>query len=122
MVGENDEKTAWHVASAALNLAIGIMIILALLAIIFAGQIVPLYNPKTTALSPQVYGAHINLIVSLTRIMLLQAIILGSGVIVTSVLNARQHFLLPAIGTVLYNVGIIVGLLPGLLLVAHRTP
>src|SRR2546421_309268 len=119
MIGEKDEKTAWHIASAALNLAISIMIVLALLAIIFAGQIVPIYNPKTAALSPQAYAAHINLIVLLTRIMLLQAIILGSGVIVNSVLNARQHFLLPAIGTVLYNVGIIFGLIPGVVMAYH---
>lgn len=45
--------------------------------------------------------------------MLLQSIALGAGVIVTSVLNAKQDFRLPAIGTVLYNVGLIVGLLPG---------
>jgi putative peptidoglycan lipid II flippase len=116
MVGDNDEKTAWHVASAALNLAIAIMILLALIAIIFAGQIIPLYNPKPALMSPQVYAAHINLIISLARIMLLQAIILGGGVIVTSVLNARQNFLLPAVGNVLYNVGIIIGLLPGVFL------
>src|SRR5947209_3202692 len=119
MIGEKDEKMAWHIASAALNLAIGIMIVLALLAIIFAGQIVPIYNPETAALSPQAYASHINLIVLLTRIMLLQAIILGSGVIVNSVLNARQHFLLPAIGTVLYNVGIIFGLIPGVIMAYH---
>jgi putative peptidoglycan lipid II flippase len=116
MVGDNDEKSAWHVASAALNLAIAIMILLALIAIIFAGQIIPLYNPKPALMSPQVYAAHINLIISLARIMLLQAIILGGGVIVTSVLNARQNFLLPAVGNVLYNVGIIIGLLPGVFL------
>src|SRR2546429_5124881 len=52
-------------------------------------QIVPLYNPKTAALSPHVYAAHINLIVSLTCIMLLQALIPVSGVIVNSVLNVR---------------------------------
>lgn len=119
MVGEKDEKMAWHIASAALNLAISIMIVLALIAIIFAGQIVPIYNPKTAAFSPQAYTAHINLIVLLTRIMLLQAIILGSGVIVNSVLNARQHFLLPAIGTVLYNVGLIIGLIPGVVMAYH---
>ena len=119
MAGDNDEKSAWHIASAALNLAIAIMLVLALLAIIFAGQIIPLYNPKPTAESPQVYAAHINLIISLARIMLLQAIVLGGGVIVTSILNARQHFLLPAIGTVLYNVGIIIGLLPGVYLAYH---
>lgn len=116
MVGDNDEKSAWHVASAALNLAIAIMMILALLAIIFAGQIIPLYNPKPALMSPQDYAAHINLIISLARIMLLQAIILGGGVIITSVLNARQNFLLPAIGNVLYNIGIIIGLLPGVFL------
>ncbi len=115
MIGERDEKTAWHIASSALNLAITIMIGLAALAIIFAPSIVPLYNP----------GLHnqqeLNLIISLSRFMFLQAILLGAGVVITSVLNAKQHFLLPAIGTVLYNVGLILGLIPGLFLVAHST-
>src|SRR5579875_3081787 len=112
MIAEQDEKTAWHIASAALNLAISIMICLAALAIIFAGQLVPLYNHGVPA-------SEITLIISLTRIMLLQSIILGGGVIVNSVLNARQDFLLPAIGTVLYNVGLIIGLLPGVVLAFH---
>ncbi len=119
MVGERDEKTAWHIASAALNLAIAIMVVLALIAIIFAGQIVPLYNPKTPSISLQDYNTHISLITLLARIMLLQAVVLGAGVIVTSVLNARQNFLLPAIGTVLYNVGLIIGLMPGVFLAYH---
>jgi putative peptidoglycan lipid II flippase len=108
MVGEQDEKTAWYVASAALNLALAIMVILATVAILLAPYLVPIYNP----------GIHdprdLNLIASLTRIMLLQAIALGVGVIITSVLNAQQDFRLPAIGTVLYNVGLIAGLLPGI--------
>jgi putative peptidoglycan lipid II flippase len=57
-----------------------------------------------------------DLIVSLTRIMLLQSIVMGGGVIINSVLYARQNFLLPAVGTVLYNVGLILGLLPGVFL------
>ncbi len=109
MSGEQDSKTAWHIANAALNLAIAIMVVLALVVIIFAGQLVPLYNPHT---DPQ----KLALITSLTRIMLLQAVILGGGVIVNAVLNARQDFLRPAIGTVLYNVGLIAGLLPGVVL------
>lgn len=117
--GERDEKTAWHIASAALNLAIAIMVVLALIAIVFAGQIVPLYNPKTPSLSLQDYNTHISLITSLARIMLLQAVILGAGVIVNAVLNARQNFLLPAIGTVLYNVGLIAGLIPGVFMAYH---
>ena len=114
MVGKQDEKTAWHIASAALNLAISIMIVLAAIAIVFAGQIVPLYNHGVSA-------SELTLITSLTRIMLLQSIILGGGVIVNSVLNARQDFFLPAIGTVLYNVGLILGLLPGVFLAFHGT-
>jgi putative peptidoglycan lipid II flippase len=40
---------------------------------------------------------------------------------VTSILQAKEQFLLPAVGSALYNVGIIVGLLPGLalLLIGH---
>lgn len=110
MLGERDERTAWHIASSALNLALAIMCFLALLAMIFAPWLVPLYNP---GVKPQEMG----LIVSLTRIMLLQSIIMGGGVIVNSVLYSRQNFMLPAIGTVLYNVGLIIGLLPGFVLV-----
>ena len=121
MIGEHDEKTAWRIASSALNLAIIIMSVLALIAIIFARQIVPLYNPGPPVTSPQYgqYLAHLDLIASLTRVMLLQSVILGGGVIVNSVLNARQNFLLPAIGTVLYNVGLIAGLVPGIYFAFH---
>ncbi len=108
MLGDDDERSAWHIASSALNLAVAIMMVLAFIVIIFARALVPLYNP----------GVHdpkqLDLIASLTRIMLLQSIALGGGVIVTAVLNARQDFRLPAIGTVLYNVGLILGLIPGI--------
>jgi putative peptidoglycan lipid II flippase len=113
MVGEKDERSAWHVASSALNLAIAIMIGFALIVMIFARQIVPLY-------SPGVPPFELDLIASLIRIMLLQAIVLGGGVIVTSILQARQNFLIPAVGTVLYNVGLIIGLLPGVYLALHN--
>ncbi len=109
MVGDKDEKGAWHIASSALNLAIAVMVVLALLAIIFARLLVPIYNPGQSS-------AQLDLIASLTRVMLLQSVALGGGVIVTAVLNARQDFRLPAIGTVVYNVGLILGLIPGLYL------
>jgi putative peptidoglycan lipid II flippase len=112
MMGERDEKTAWHIANSALNLAVAIMMGLALIAIIFAPWIVPIYNPGVSS-------GELSLIISLTRIMLLQSIILGGGVILNSILNARQNFRLPAIGTVLYNVGLIIGLLPGFVLAFH---
>ena len=109
MIGEQDERTAWRIASSALNLALAIMCVLAILAMFLAPWLVPLYNP---GVKPE----EMQLIISLTRIMLLQSVIMGGGVIVNSVLYARQNFLLPAIGTVLYNVGLILGLLPGFFL------
>ena len=103
MIGEKDPRAAWRIASSALNLALAIMCVLALIAMLLAPWLVPLYNPHVSA-------EEMGLIISLTRIMLFQSIIMGGGVIVNSVLYARQNFLLPAIGTVLYNVGLIVGL------------
>jgi len=111
MISDDDEKTAWHIANTALTLAISLMVVLAVIAIIFADPLVKLYNPMAPKQAN--YQLEINLITGLVRIMLWQAVILGASVIVNAVLNARQNFFLPAIGTVLYNVGLIIGLLPG---------
>ncbi|GLV58127.1 hypothetical protein KDH_49610 [Dictyobacter sp. S3.2.2.5] len=120
MSKDKDEKSAWHIANASLTLATLVMVVLAILAAIFADKIVPLYNPPTT---PD-RAATIPIIVTLVRIMLLQSIILGAGSITNAVLNARQNFFLPAIGTVLYNAGSIIGLTPGLILkiTGHGNP
>jgi putative peptidoglycan lipid II flippase len=115
LVTDKDEKKAWRLASTALNLAIAVMVVLALVVMIFAPYLVPLYNIG----EPQ---QNLDRIVGLTRIMLFQAIALGAGVMVCSVLNAKQNFLLPAIGTVVYNVGLILGLIPGLFLQVHCIP
>ncbi|HXX78415.1 MAG TPA: murein biosynthesis integral membrane protein MurJ, partial [Ktedonobacteraceae bacterium] len=118
MVRDHDEKTAWHITSSLLNIIVTIMTGIALFAFIFDPWIVPIYNPGMSQTNPQ----ELSLIISLSRIMLLQSVIMGGGVIINSVLFAKQNFLLPAIGTVLYNVGLIAGLIPGLFITAHRTP
>jgi putative peptidoglycan lipid II flippase len=111
-VGHRDEKTAWHIASSALNLSVIIMVSLSALAMILAPVVVPLYSPGFPP-------AQLALITTLTRIMLVQAIVLGSGVIVSAVLNAQQDFSYTALGTVLYNVGLILGLIPAFFLSFH---
>ena len=112
-VGKRDEKTAWHVASSALNLSVVAMLIFSVLGFFLAPVLVPLYAHG----SPP---AEINLIVTLTRIMLVQAIVLGSGVIVGAVLNTKQDFTRTALGTVLYNVGLVAGLVPGFFMTFHE--
>ena len=105
MIGKRDEKTAWHVASSALNILTAFLMVLALLGMIFTPQIIHVYY-FTTPLAQQ------TIIVSLMRVMFLQSVVMGAGVIIGSVLNARGNFVLPAIGSILYPVGMIIGLLP----------
>lgn len=109
MIGRRDEKTAWHVASTALNISTAFLMVLALLGMIFTPQIIHVYY-FTTPLAEQ------STIVSLMRIMFLQSVIMGAGVIIGSVLNARGNFVLPAVGSILYPVGMIIGLIPSFLL------
>jgi putative peptidoglycan lipid II flippase len=110
-VKQRDERQAWHIASSSLNLSVGIMIVLAVIAFFLAPAFVPLYS------RPE----EVPLIVVLTRIMLIQAIVLGSGVIIGAILNTKQDFSRTALGTVLYNVGLNIGLLPGFFLTFHAT-
>ena len=49
-------------------------------------------------------------LVMLTRIMLLQPIFLGGATVTIAILQARQHFILPALGQVIYTVSLICGI------------
>jgi putative peptidoglycan lipid II flippase len=111
-VGRKDEKTAWHIASSALNLSVLVMILFSIVGFFLAPVAVPLYTPDAKP-------AELALIVTLTRIMLIQAIVLGSGVIVGAILNTKQDFTRTALGAVLYNIGLDLGLIPGFLLTFH---
>lgn len=103
LVEKRDKQTAFYVANVALNTALAGLTLLALLAMMFAPQLVPLYvfNP-----SP----GELNEIVSLVRIMLLQAVFMGGATVLSAFLQTRQHFLLPAMGILFYNGGQILGL------------
>jgi putative peptidoglycan lipid II flippase len=103
LVEKQDKKSAYYVANAALNGAVAILTIFAIVGVVIAPVFVPLYVPGASK-------AEVDEIVMLTRIMLLQPIFLGASTVITGILQTRQRFLLPAIGTLLYNVGLILGL------------
>jgi putative peptidoglycan lipid II flippase len=103
MVEKRDKKTAYHVANVALNTAVAGLTLFAILGMILAPKLVPLYVLNAAP-------GELNEIVSLVRIMLLQPIFLGASTVLSAILQTRQRFLLPAIATVLYNVGLILGL------------
>jgi putative peptidoglycan lipid II flippase len=107
LIEKRDRKTAWHIASSAFNIIMLALTLFAALAFFFTPQFlrITLYNYFTPG-NPE--GP---IIVHLTRIMLLQPIFLGGATVAVSILQARQRFVLPAIGSVIYTVSLIGGIL-----------
>ncbi len=109
LIEKRDRKSAWYVASVALNAAIVALIILCVLGIIFAPQFLNLtLHPYFTDCAK---GCEGPLIVSLTRVMLLQPIFLGGATIAIAILQARQSFVLPAVGQVIYTGSLVGGIM-----------
>jgi putative peptidoglycan lipid II flippase len=99
----NGEGDAWRLASAIINLVLLLTVALAAMAALLAPWLV------RTAIAPGFDPARQALTVELMRLMLLTPVIFGVSGVVMGILNARQHFLLPALAPVLYNLGIIAG-------------
>jgi putative peptidoglycan lipid II flippase len=99
----DDRRGAWRVASAVINLILLITAALAAVAALLAPWLVHTviargFDPERQALAA-----------SLMRLMLVTPAVFGVSGVIMGILNARQHFLLPALAPVLYNVGIIGG-------------
>lgn len=101
---KEDTKGAWYMASSVLNLVLLSSIIVALSLFFASPWVVPLLVP---GFSPQGQA----MTVELTRIMLASSVFFSAGGIVTGILNARYHFLAPALAPLGYNLSIIGGAL-----------
>lgn len=114
LVEKRDRDAAWRIASSALNLALVAVTGVAILGILFAPQVLniilhPLFvGPKCSGADQS--GCEGPIVVQLTRIMLLQPIFLGGATIAVSVLQARQSFVLPALGQIIYTLSLIGGI------------
>lgn len=94
---------AWRLLSAIINLVLLLMAALALVAALAAPILV------CTLLAPGFTPAQQALTVSLMRWMLISTVVFGLSGIMMAALNSFQHFLLPALAPVLYNLSIIAG-------------
>ena len=105
---ERDETAAaWRLASSIINLLLVVLVPLSLLFVLIAPWLVHAF------VAPGAAGEVQLLTIRLMRIMLLSTAIFGVSGVVMGVLNAHQHFLLPAIAPILYNVALIGGALWG---------
>jgi putative peptidoglycan lipid II flippase len=64
----------------------------------------------THVLAPGFTGKTSDLTVALTRVMLLQPVILAVGSVATAVLNSRNQFVLTALSVASHNIGLIIGI------------
>ena len=100
-----DDPHGWRLVSAVLNTmllaALTVSIMVAILAQpIVTWLIAPGFDPATQHLTAQ-----------LMRLVLISTIIFSLSGLIGAVLHTRQHFVLPAIAPILYNLGIIGGAL-----------
>jgi len=102
------ERDVWRLTSLVFNVLLVGLVVLVLVAELLAPSFV------TRVLVPGLPPAERDLTTTLTRIMLVHALILGLGTIATAVLGSKRQFLLPALAMALYDVGVIGGLLVSL--------
>lgn len=102
-LARRDLPQAWRLFSAVTNLVLIILTALALVAALAAPTLVHYLLAPGFTLEQQL------LTVSLMRWMLISTVIFGASGIVMGVLNSFQHFLLPALAPIVYNLSIIAG-------------
>lgn len=104
-LARGERRTAWRVASAVIDLVF--------LVTLFASLVTALIAPWLVAnvLAPGYAATTQQLTVSLLRWMLSSTVIFGVSGLLMGILNANDHFLLPALAPSLYNLGIIGGIL-----------
>jgi len=95
---------AWRIANSVLNLLLLVLIGLGVGFFIFAGQLVPLIAPGFS-------GERLTSTIALSRVMLVAIIFFGASNIVSAILNSFKRFMAFALAPVMYNLGIIVGIL-----------
>ena len=105
LLAEDDKDKAWKLASSIVNLVLLVLVFISILTMLFSRQVVhyilaPGFPPDQEILTAE-----------LLRIQILSSVIFGVSGLVMGILNAHQHFLLPALAPAAYQTGIILGIL-----------
>lgn len=100
-ISNNQEDQAWESASIVFNYIILLLFILIAIAYFFTA-------PLITLLAPGLPPAYAGLAISLTHIMFIQTFFMALSGISQGILNSYNEFVAPAIGSVLYNLLIII--------------
>ena len=102
-----NRRGAWKLASAVTNLLLVILTLASALAALFAPQIVRYILAPGFADDP----AKTTLTIELMRVMLPTVVIFGLSGVAMGVLNSHQSFFVPALAPLMYQLGMIFGIL-----------
>ena len=106
MLTRKDLKGAWKLASGVINVVTIALVVVALLFWGFAPWVV---QNVIYVLAPGTNIGQLDLTVRLLRIMLPTVVVFGISGLFMGILNAHQHFLIPALAPSLYSLGIVSG-------------
>jgi len=101
---KKSEEESWQFSQAVMSAFFILLISTALIFIIFTPFLIPI-------LAPGFSGEKRLLTIALTRIMFFSPLFLGLSAILSSMLQARQRFLIFSLSPIFYNLGIIFGAL-----------
>lgn len=103
-IGKEDKNESFRFASNLFNVLLGFFLLISILIAIFSHEILYLLTLGQVAISELALG------VSLLRIMLIGQVILIISSFLTSILNAKRHYLSTSLSPVMFNIGFIVSL------------
>jgi putative peptidoglycan lipid II flippase len=98
-------SSSWKLFSKIANILFLVTLVLAVVFAIFAEPIVA----SRFGISPGFSSTQQALVVELMRINLIAMIIFSLSGLIMATLQAHKHFLLPAIAPIMYNIGLIIG-------------
>jgi putative peptidoglycan lipid II flippase len=99
-------RRAWHLASAVVTWALLLLAAASVLVGLLAPTLVRWFYA-----GPDFTAQQLATTTGLTQLFLLSPLLLGLGGLAMAALNARDHFMLPALAPAIYNLGIIAGAL-----------
>lgn len=99
----DDKKQSGEIASSMINAVMVVMLALTALIIIFA-------YPLSKLIAGGFDASQLALMVNLTRIMAIAQIFFGFSSFLTGIIQSNHRFLIPALSPILYNLGIILGI------------
>lgn len=101
-LAKGQEEEGWIVASSFVNITFLALVAFSLLGIAFSPELAPLVAYKFT-------GQQRELLIYLMQIMFPAVFFTALSGLAVGILNSYQYFIVPVIGPILYNIGIILG-------------